>query len=313
MIKRVFRALRNRFEQSISDPIKNGVWTVVWTIILGDFGSSKQPTDPMSTCRELQLTSLQNTPNISTPGVKKPGLILVDTFLDTFDGVAANTVFCFWTGTNKMTRQRILSLWSIFINTRCPIVFLNNTSIIEWELPKSPFHPALAFLSETHKSDYLRSYFMQHYGGGYTDIKLTSKSWSPCFSLLRNSNAFGLGYTELGPDAVAPVPGAVGDELRRHHADLIGLSAFIFRKETDLTKTWYARTCELLDNKYADLRVHQAQHPSDSNGLRLKNGTISAYPLTFTQLLGEILHPIIYEYRTRMLHHDIAPQFYGYH
>jgi hypothetical protein len=309
---RVFRAFRDRFEQHISDPIKNRVWTIAWTIILRDFGTSKQPTDPLRICRALERASLKNLVSGSTLEVKRLGPTFANTFLDSFDGVATNTVFCFWTGVNKMSRQRVLCLWSIFVNIRCPIVFLNNESIKDWELSKSPFHPAFEFLSETHKSDYLRSYFMHHYGGGYTDIKITTKSWRPHFSSLRNSDALGLGYTELGPEAVAPLPGALVDELRTHCGDLIGLSAFIFRKQTDLTNAWYARTCELLDKKYDDLRAHPARHPYDSNGFRLGDGSTSAYPLNFTQLHGEILHPIIYEYKKRILHHDIAPQFYGY-
>ena len=74
---------------------------------------------------------------------------------------------------------------------------------------------------------------------------MTNKNWSPYFELLRSSEALGLGYTEVGPAGVAPISGFLGAELREHYADLIGLGAFIFRKQTDLTRTWYARTCKL--------------------------------------------------------------------
>jgi hypothetical protein len=56
-------------------------------------------------------------------------------------------------------------------------------------LPEYPLHPAFKYLSYVHKSDYLRSYFMHFYGGGYADIKKYSSNnnWKECFNLL-NSN-----------------------------------------------------------------------------------------------------------------------------
>lgn len=41
-------------------------------------------------------------------------------------------------------------------------------------------------MSNVHKSDYLRSYFMNFYGGGYADVKIYSQdnNWRACFGMM---------------------------------------------------------------------------------------------------------------------------------
>ena len=237
---------------------------------------------------------------------------IMSSFLENFDGVSSNTVFCVWSGTNDMSVPRIQALWSIFNNIHCPIVFLTHNSLRKWEYPGAPFHPAFEFLSETHKSDYVRCYLMHHYGGGYTDMKITTKSWEYAFDLLRKSEKLALGYTEIGPHGVAPVGGALGEELRANYLRLIGLCAFIFRKRTELTKAWFEQTESLLDQKYNDLRKSPAKFPQDQLGAQLDDGTLSEYPIRWTELLGNIFHPLINQHHNAIIHKDISPLFYGY-
>lgn len=236
----------------------------------------------------------------------------MNSYLSQFDGVASNIVFCMWTGTNQMSNRRIQALWTIFNNIRCPIVFLNHLTFRDWELPDHPFHPALEYLSETHKSDYLRCYLMHHFGGGYTDLKLTSKSWSPFFEKLRNSGKYALGYTEIGPHGIPHVEGPYGDEIRSNYKDTIGLCAFIFKKQTELTHAWYQQTVRILDDKLEALKQNPARHPQDQFGARFEDGTFSTYPIKWAQILGEIFHPLVYQQKTTILHDDIAPIFYNY-
>jgi hypothetical protein len=121
-----------------------------------------------------------------------------------------------------------------------------------------------------------------------------------------------LGYSEVGPGGVAPVPGPKGDELRANYASLIGLCAFIFRRNSPLTTAWYEATVGLLDQKLATLRRHPARHPQDQLAARFEDGSISEYPLRWTELLGDIFHPLVYQYREQILHDVIAPQFHSY-
>jgi hypothetical protein len=224
----------------------------------------------------------------------------------------SRTIFCAWTGTNAISANRLSSLFSVFINSGCPVCFITEKYLKDWQLPTDPFHPAFEYLSETHKADYLRVYLMHHYGGGYTDIKPTHRNWNTFFARLIDSDKFALGYTEIGPQGVAPVGGDTEILLKNNFSQLIGLCAFIFKPKSVLTYEWLAQTDKLLDQKISLLMKHRAQFPQDCLGTRLPNGDTSQYPLRWTELLGDIFHPLIYKYREFIIHDNIAPDFSNY-
>ncbi len=232
-------------------------------------------------------------------------------YLASFDGVQSNTIFCMWAGTNPMSSQRIQALWSIYNNTRCPVVYINHQSLRDWEKPEYPYHPAFEYLSATHKSDYMRCYLMHHYGGGWADIKHTSADWRPHFKTLRNSNALALGYQEIA-DGIPHIKGPLGDELRANYRQNIGLCAFIYKRSSVITKEWYDALINKLNERLPELEQHPANHPQDQLNTILSNGTKSRYPLRWAELLGEIFHPIHYEHRDNILQEKIAPRFSGY-
>ncbi len=232
-------------------------------------------------------------------------------FLRQFDAVDANTVFCFWTGDEVMSENRIRSLWSLFSNIGCPVAYVTKQTLSEWVHPDSPLHPAYDYLSSTHKSDYLRCYFMHHYGGGYTDIKITTKRWSQYFEQLRSSSKLVLGYQEV-PHGIPHLKNAVGDVLRANYSQLIGLGAFIFKRRTPLTQAWFDQTNALLDQKIEQLKLHPAQHPQDQMHVILPDGKVSGYPLEWAELLGEVLHPILYKFRDQLLQEPLEPFFGSY-
>jgi hypothetical protein len=234
-----------------------------------------------------------------------------DRFLSGFNALQSRTLFCLWTGDEIMSDNRLRAIWTIFSNTGCAVAFINSDTISEWVKREFPLHPAFPYLSSTHKSDYLRCYLMHHYGGGYTDIKLTTKKWGEFFDQLENTDKFALGYTEL-PHGIPHIEGEFGDLLRKSHAELIGLCAFIFRKNTPLTERWLEQTERLLDAKLALLLQHPARHPQDQAGVVLPNGEKSSYPLRWAELLGEIFHPLIFKFRDCLLKAPIEPIFGGY-
>ena len=230
-----------------------------------------------------------------------------------FDGVRGNVIFCAWTGSNPLTANRAEALLSIYRETGCPVMFLNNATLRRWEKPDAPFHPAFEFLSETHRADYLRCYLMHFYGGGYTDLKHTAKSWSAAFELLRASpRAVGIGYQELGPQSVAPCGEPLESILRENAAKLIGNCAYIFRKNSAFTTRWLAATHALLDGRLERLRAHPARHPMDQTGVQLPDGSVSAYPLRWTEMLGDIFHPLVYEFHDTLIQADLMPSFQNY-
>jgi Glycosyltransferase sugar-binding region containing DXD motif len=228
-----------------------------------------------------------------------------------FDGLRSRTIFCLWTGNETMSANRIQALWSIYNHTGCPVAFINQNTLGEWVKKDHPLHPAYPYLSATHKSDYLRCYLMHHYGGGYTDIKITTKKWGLFFEMLEHSEKLALGYTEL-PNGVVNLNGSFGERLRQSYAELIGLCTFIFAKRSPLTTEWLRRTEDLLDQKLDSLQRFPAVHPQDRTGVILPDGTKSPYPLRWVELLGEILHPLLYEYRAGLLHAPIEPFFGSY-
>lgn len=224
----------------------------------------------------------------------------------------SRTVFCVWSGVNAMSTNRIQALFSIFNHTACPVAYLNHVTMPGWVKDDYPLHPAFPLLSETHKADYLRVYLMHHYGGGYTDVKLTHKSWRPFFDAFMASKKLCAGYTEISPRGVAAVGGDLENVLRENYQSLIGLCAFIFRPQTELTQQWMNRTDALLDEKHAALRAHPARFPQDQYGLPFSDGSRSEYPLRWTELLGNIFHPLIYEFRNDVLHLPMQPEFQNY-
>jgi hypothetical protein len=232
-------------------------------------------------------------------------------YLNNFDGVQSRTIFCFWTGAEEMSANRIQALWSIFNQTGCSVALINKINLEAWIKPGYPLHPAYEFLSSTHKSDYLRCYFMHHYGGGYTDIKKTKVNWHSFFECLDKSHKCALGYSELA-HGMPHLVGLLGDEIRAVHSQLIGLCAFIFKKNSPLTYCWLEKTHNLLDEKLDILKKNPAQHPLDQTAVILPDGEISKYPLRWAEMLGEIFHPLIYQNKQLLILDNIAPDFSGY-
>lgn len=232
-------------------------------------------------------------------------------FLKQFDATQSNTVFCLWTGDEALSENRIRALWSMFNNLGCPLAYVTKHTLPEWVHPDAPIHPAYEYLSSTHKSDYLRCYLMHHYGGGYSDIKITSKRWPDFFETLRTSSKLVLGYREL-PHGIPHVQNEFGDILRANYAELIGCGAFIFKRKTPLTQQWFDQVQTLLDRKHEQLKENPAQHPLDQRNVILPDGETSKYPLEWAELLGEILHPLLYRFRDQLLQAPIEPFFGAY-
>jgi len=228
------------------------------------------------------------------------------------NGVQSRIVFCLWTGPELMSENRLMALWSLFKNTGRPVAFITESTLADWVLPHAPLHPAYVYLSSTHKSDYLRCYLMHHYGGGYADIKYTDARWEPFFKELEQDKAaLALGYAELA-HGMPHLLGPNGDMIRAVHKELIGLCAFIFKPYTELTNAWYMQLHALLDQKFDLLKQNPGKFPLDQLGLILPDGRASEYPLRWAEILGEILHPLFYQYRKKLIKCPIEPKFHEY-
>jgi hypothetical protein len=231
--------------------------------------------------------------------------------LHDLDGFEREYLFCMWLGNKPMPKDRLMELFSIISNAQCPVIFLHPGNYHKWELPSDPFHPALKYLSEAHASDYLRAYLLHHYGGGYTDIKFTYKPWDIAFKLLKESDALGLGYPIKSQSSFGLSEVFDGtEELEKYKADfqhLMGNPAFIFKKNTELSKELYDRTNRLLDFKLEELKKYPAQTPKDRFKDILPDGSESQYPLYYIELGPDLFHQSIHKFKDKVIRFDIEP------
>jgi hypothetical protein len=199
-----------------------------------------------------------------------------------------NTIFCFWTGDNEISENRKKSIEQLKNTTKCNVLFIDKHNIGKYIFKDIPLHPAYEYLSAVHRSDYLRTYFMNFYGGGYCDIKQTSGSWKESFVSLKNSDYWICGYKEIqGGVAYQPVV----DKWQ----ELIGNGSYICKPQTPLTKEWYNDMIKLLDSKLEELKLHPAKHPRDCK----EDG--NGYPIEWNEMLGRIFHKVCYKYKDKLL------------
>lgn len=198
-----------------------------------------------------------------------------------------NTIYCFWTGINEMSENRKKCLEQLKEVSECNVILVTPVNLHEYILEEEPLHESYQYLSETHKADYLRTYFMNFHGGGYSDIKRTTGSWKQSFLNLENSDKWIIGYAEIcGGIAYGPA---------ERWSELIGNGAYISKKKTPLTITWYNDMITLLTRKLDELKKHPAKFPQDCYG------SSSGYPLGWSEMLGMIFHRVSWEYKDKLL------------
>ena len=196
-----------------------------------------------------------------------------------------NVIYCFWTGDNPMSENRQNCLKKIKEITGFTVILVTKHNLPSYILPKAPLHKSFQYLSETHKSDYLRTYFMHFYGGGYSDIKIPKDSWISSFKEINNNSDIWIcGYQEY-ESGVAYVP------VSKEWKSLIGNCGYICRPRTLLTKEWYEEMIHLLDSKYEELKLHPSTFPQDCK----ESGT--RYPIEWNEMLGRIFHKISFKYK----------------
>lgn len=221
-------------------------------------------------------------------------------------------IFIFWTGSNELSINRIKAIDSIKNVTGIHVIFITTNNLQEWIVKDYPLHPAYEYLSLVHKADYLRCYFMHHYGGGYADIKCQTGCWINNFLMLNtNFDILAIGYREVKGGTAIIDDKLLSQEMVNNYLELIGNCAYIFRSKTVLTQRWYDNLHQKLDEKLAQLRLYPALQPRDYFGLWLGD-KYSQYPFEWTEILGQIFHPLVYEYRDKILKSLPTPIFADY-
>lgn len=206
--------------------------------------------------------------------------------------MAPKTLYCFWFGP-EMSDNRKKCFETIKNNSNVIVKLITEDNLKDYEIKEYPIHPGFEFLSSTHKSDYLRSYFMYFHGGGYTDIKKTFFNWSPYFDLLYDSDKSFIGCPQYSPKHIAYKP------YKMFYQELVGCTNFIFKPKTDFGKLWLEKTNLLMDERLEYLIQYPGNyHPrAVYGGVQGEEGifTDSKYPFEWNELLGRIFHKLQYE------------------
>jgi len=223
-------------------------------------------------------------------------------------------LYVFWTGDNPLSENRQHALDGMK-NTGLSPILVTGRNLHDF-VPESRLHPAYPFLNLAHRADYLRCYFMKHHGGGYSDLKYNGASWVAAYEgLERDPRAWATGYRETSPRGVADLylssrqlrEGLAANVraqvqwryLQWHYKTLIGMCAFIFKEGTPLVDDWWRILNARLDALYPKLERHPAKHRKEVPGM-VYDGVRSRYPVPWTYLLGDILHPLIHQYSERI-------------
>ena len=217
---------------------------------------------------------------------------------------APKIIYGFWTEDNPLTQNRVKAIQSIQENCGTQFKLITKQDLPSYELKEHPYHPSFKYLSAVHKSDYLRTYFMHFYGGGYTDIKPHLNDWNPLFDILnRNTSSFCVGYPETKAKDLANIkhftpPLAnnkkLNSHLRKNYAEIIGNGSYIFKPLTTFTRLWLSECERRLSLSYQALKEHPGNTYGDNPD----------YPLPWTSILGQVFHPLCLAFRSHIIKNE---------
>lgn len=197
-------------------------------------------------------------------------------------------IYTWWTGKNEMSNDRKNCLEALKATSECEVILITADTLQNYLKAEHPLHDSYQYLSETQKGDYLKAYFMNFYGGGYSDIKKTTGSWKSSFDTLAKSDKWICGYAEIDG-------GVAYEPLKDKWKELIGNGAYICKPNTPLTNEWYNDMIKLLDGKLEKLKSNPAKFPQDS----AEKGT--GYPIEWNEMNGRIFHRVVYKYKDHMM------------
>lgn len=137
-------------------------------------------------------------------------------------------LFAFWFGP-KMSKDRKYCFDSMVKNSGVETILITEDNLKNYIV--DPLYEGFNLLSSTHKSAYLRPYFMKYYGGAYFDIKYLDHDLNPYFDLLENSDKQFIGYQEK---SFNPWSKNWEEEYK-----LAGVCRYIFKPQTPFANEWY--------------------------------------------------------------------------
>lgn len=254
---------------------------------------------------------------------KYPHSFLANSYPNTYSGEPApEVIYCFWTGDNPLTENRKKGLKALEENAGVPVKLITPENLKDYIKPGVPLHKGYELLSLTMRSDYLRCYFMHHYGGGYADIKPFNHSWKPAFEKLnKDKHKYIIGYPELLYGGITPVKHSflpdrsvyenfeqlkdsaekVFKDLEKHTPLILGSCSFICKPGTPITKEWYEELHRRMDTAWESLKKYDETGENTHLSYQMEYPEDGDYPIPYFHLLGQILHPLMLKYHRYIL------------
>jgi hypothetical protein len=208
---------------------------------------------------------------------------------------AEEVIYIFWTGNNEISENRLKGIESIRNVSEVKVVLVTPNNLNEFILKDFPLHPAYNYLSLVHKSDYLRCYFMLHNGGGYVDIKPCLSSWKNLFEELNATiDKWCIAPREKYVGGVPDIEGSIGVDIKKYHNNLISNGAFIYKPNSPIANEWMREAHKRLDILMPTLVLNPGGQYGGGN-----------YPIPWSYLMAQIMHPLILKYHERIICKDI--------
>lgn len=217
-------------------------------------------------------------------------------------GSIKKVIYCFWTGDNELTENRKRSLEALKSKIKYPVCLVTKDNLQDYILPDYPLHPAYEYLSFVHRSDYLRAYFMHHYGGGYADVKTPLNDWNGIFKHLENPYVWLIGFSEPYGLAVATPKfkinpsdyKALSFDMIKYFRYISWAGSFVCRPYTNFTYEWMYRLHQILDQESEQLK----NNPGKIHGWEDERYTFYGHvgSAGYTAILAQIFHPLCLKY-----------------
>jgi hypothetical protein len=210
-------------------------------------------------------------------------------------------VFVCWFGgykvdNQKMSKNRFEAFKSLVEKIGVPVILITSNNYSSFIKQSHPIHKSFDLLSGVHKSDYMRTYLLHHYGGGYHDIKHREESWQHCWDdWLFDDNIWIYGRRENNRGAIGYPPNE--SHICNHYDKLVTMCWIICKPNTQYTNILLRNIEDVLDRKYLELVAHPGYN---SAGYYHENAFQMAeennYPIRWLEILGEIYHPLMLQY-----------------
>ena len=194
-----------------------------------------------------------------------------------------NNIYYFWIKSIEMHQMDIKYIENLKEITKCNIIVITNNNLKDYVLKDYPIHEAYEYLSDFHKLNYLKTYFMHLYGGGFFTNGAINDSWMEAFNDFNvNKKILINGYSESSSHDISVI------ELKKYYKLLVGNNAYIVRSGSEFTKMCFDLVNKLLSSKLELLRLYKQKEDNDENN----------YPIEHNEMLGSIFHMVQMEFIT---------------